>query len=480
VTIEACHDATEIRAADLTVVLVPQGDEVGSDVARRAFAAAGMAGKIGETLLVASPGGSAELLVGIGPREELEPGVVRRALGRAAPSIRGYATVGVPSIDDLVDGRFLTAAAEGVLLGAHRFERFRTVTDGRPLGRVLLEAPPGLDAAAAEEAVRLGIVSAEAAIEARDLVNTPANHCTPEHLAAHAEALAEGSAIGVEVWREDELARERCGGILSVGRGSANPPRLILLTYRGGGDEPPLALAGKGITYDAGGTSLKLGDALEYMKFDMSGGAAVMAAMHAIARLELPVNVVGAIATADNVSGPTATKPGDVITFRSGRTCEIVNTDYEGRVVLADALDVLRERSPSAIVVAATLWGGGEVLGEQISPLFGNDDALIQEVLRAAEDVGEPAWRLPLWPPYRRELDSPVADLKNKPSDRGAVITAAMFLGEFTGNVPWAYLDIGDTAWASERWDLGEVGATGVPARTLLHLARSRARHTDT
>lgn len=473
-TIEASHDATDVRAADLVVEMVPLGDEAGSVAARRPFAAAGMTGKVGDKLLVASPDGRAHLLVGVGAADELDQGVVRHALGRVAPSLRGYATVGVPALAGALGDRFLIAAAEGVLLGAHRFERFRTQADGRALGRVLLEAPSGLDASAAEEAVRLGIVSAEAGIEARDLVNTPANHCTPEHLAAHAESLADGSDLEVVVWREDELARERCGGILGVGRGSANPPRLILLTYRGGGDEPPLALAGKGITYDAGGMSLKLGDDLEYMKFDMAGGAAVMAAIHAIARLELPVNVVGAIASADNVSGPTAIKPGDVLTLRSGRTCEIVNTDYEGRVVLADALDVLRGRSPSAIVVAATLWGGGETLGGQISPLLGNDDGLIREIQRAAEEAGEPAWRLPLWPGYRRELDSQVADLKNKPSDKGAVITAAMFLGEFTGEVPWAYLDIGDTGWASERWDLGEAGATGVPARTLLRLARSR------
>ena len=473
--IEASHDVTDVLAADLVVEMVPLGDEAGLDAARRAYAAAGMTGKVGDTLLVASPEGPARLLVGIGPADELDPGAVRRALGRAAPSLRGYATVGVPASAGALGDRSLTAAAEGVLLGAHRFERFRTQADGRALGRVLLEVPPGLDPGAAEGAVRLGIVSAEAGIEARNLVNTPANHCTPEHLAAHAESLAYGSDLEVEVWREDELARERCGGILGVGRGSANPPRLILLTYRGGGDERPLALAGKGITYDAGGMSLKLGDPLEYMKFDMAGGAAVMAAIHAIARLELPVNVVGAVASADNVSGPTAIKPGDVLALRSGRTCEIVNTDYEGRVVLADALDVLRGRSPSAIVVAATLWGGGETLGDQISPLFGNDDGLVDEVLLAAADAGEPAWRLPLWPGYRRELESPVADLKNKPAGKGAVITAAMFLGEFTGDVPWAYLDIGDTGWAHERWDLGEVGATGVPARTLLHLARSRA-----
>jgi leucyl aminopeptidase len=435
-----------------------------------------MTGELGESLLVASSEGPAELLVGVGARDEVHPGVVRRALGGAAPSLRGYATVGIPWSGPPTDGRWLTAAAEGVLLGAHRFDRFRTSRDERNLGRVLLEVPPGMDAADADEAIRLGVVSAEAGLEARDLVNTPANLCTPEDLAAHAASLERLPDLDVEVWREDELSRERCGGILGVGKGSAMPPRLILLTYRGGGEEPPLAFAGKGITYDAGGMSLKLGTDLEYMKFDMSGGAAVIAATHAIARLGLPVNVIGAIACADNVSGPTATKPGDILTLRNGRTCEIVNTDYEGRVVLADALDVLRERRPSAIVVAATLWGGGEALGDEISPLLGNDAALVEEVLRAAAEAGEPAWQLPLWPPYRRELDSTVADLKNKPADKGAIITAAMFLGEFTGDVPWAYLDVGDTAWASHRWDLGEAGATGVPARTLLQLALERAR----
>jgi leucyl aminopeptidase len=475
-SVEPCHDATELQAADLLVVIVPEGAEAGSGPARRAFAAAGMTGKPDERMLVASPDGPAELLVGVGAPDAVNAGVVRRALEGTAPSLRGYPMVGIRSSGVLTDAGRVIAAVEGILLGAHRFERFRTRTDGRDLGRVVLEVPPGIDDLVAEEAVRLGIVSAEAGMEARDLVNTPSNHCSPEDLAVHAESLARSCDLRVDVWREEELVRERCGGIVGVGQGSARPPRLILVTYDGGGDEPPLAFAGKGITYDAGGMSLKLGTDLEYMKFDMSGGAAVLAAMHAIARLELPLNVIGAVACADNVSGPTATKPGDVLTLRNGRTCEIVNTDYEGRVVLADALDVLRERSPAAIVIAATLWGGGETLGEEISPLLGNDAALVQEVLRAAADAGEPAWQLPLWPPYRRELESQVADLKNKPADKGAVITAAMFLGEFTGQAPWAYLDVGDTAWASGPWRLGEAGATGVPTRTLLRLALARAR----
>ncbi len=474
--IELTDAASELRTADLVVSLVPEDGEAASEPGRGAYTGAGLTGKLGEDLLVASADGRLELFVGAGPRDEFGPAVIRRALGRVAPTLRGRGTVGIWLPDEGGNGRdVVSAAAEGILLGAHRFERFLTTTDGRELGRVLLRGRPDAAAAAGAAELEFGVVSAEAGIEARDLANAPANHCTPEHLAAHAEAMAAIPGLEVEVWREDDLARERCGGILGIGQGSASPPRLLLLTYRGAGEEPPLALAGKGITFDAGGTSVKHETTIEWMKADMSGGAAVLAAMRAIARLSLQVNVVAAIPCADNLTGPTAIKPGDVLTLRSGRTCEIVNTDYEGRVVLADALDVLCERSPSAIVIAATLWGGGEALGEEISPLLGNDPALVQEVLRAAEEAGEPAWPLPLWPPYRRELKSTVADLKNKPSDKGAIITAAMFLGEFTRDAPWAYLDLGDTAWAGRGWELGEAGATGVPARTLLRLARDRA-----
>jgi len=472
--IELTSDASRVRSAGLVVALVPEGGDV-VEPARRAYGAAGLTGKLGDDLLVASPDGSAVLVVGLGPTDVLEPGVVRRALAGIAPRLLGYDTVGIALTEDSGDAReVVAAAAEGILLGAHRFDRFMTTKGGRELGRVLLGVRPDVDGAL-ESALEFGIASGQAGIEARDLADTPANHCTPEHLAVHAESLAGIAGLEVEVWREDDLVRERCGGILGIGQGSANPPRLMLVTYRGAGDEPPVALAGKGITFDAGGTSVKHDPHLEWMKGDMSGGAAVLAAMRAVARLAPPVNVVAAVPCADNLTGPTAIKPGDVLTLRSGRTCEIVDTDYEGRVVLADALDVLRERSPSAILIAATLWGGGEALGEEISPLIGNDSALVEEVLRAATAAGEPAWQLPLWPSYRRELTSTVADLKNKPSDKGAIISAALFLGEFTGEVPWAYLDLGDTAWAGERQGLGGTVATGVPARTILRFVLGRA-----
>lgn len=473
-SIELAQDASAVRSADLLVVPLAESEPAVDGPSPRAYAAAGLTGKVGDDLLVATDDGSARLFVGLGPRDRLSPDVVRRVLGGAAPRMRGYGTVGVTlPVGDRNRAGYVTAAVEGILLGAHRFVRFVTGGDRRALGRVLLEAPgAGGDGA---RALELGVVSAEAGIEARDLANTPANHCTPEDLAAHAESLEAIEGIEVEVWREAELARERCGGIIGIGQGSANPPRLVLLTYRGAGDRRPVALAGKGITFDAGGTSIKHEEHIEWMKVDMAGGAAVLAAMRAIARLALPINVVAAVPCADNLTGPTAIKPGDVLTLRSGRTCEIAHTDYEGRVVLADALDVLRERSPEGIVIGATLWGGADALGEEISPLLGNDDALVNEVLDAASDAGEPAWRLPLWPAYRRELRSTVADLRNKPSDKAAMITAALFLGEFTGQTPWAYLDLGDTAWAGHDWDLGPAGATGVPARTMLRFVLARA-----
>jgi leucyl aminopeptidase len=479
VPIELAADGAAVAGADLVLRPVFASEQPGEDPAGRAYAAAGREGEAGQTLLVGTEDGRSRLLFGVGRRARLAPEVLRRALAGAAREILGYATVGV-ELPAGSGAESITAAAEGILLGAHRYERFLTGGPSggrRGLGRVLLGAP-GVEAAEGSRALELGVVSAEAGIEARDLANTPANHCTPEDLALHAEEIGGSESVEVQVWRERELERERCGGILGVGRGSANPPRLLLLDYRGGGERAPIALLGKGITFDAGGTSIKHEEHLEWMKIDMSGGAAVLAAIRAIARLGLSVNVIGAVPCADNLTGPTAIKPGDVLTLRSGRTCEIVNTDYEGRVVLADALDVVRERSPEAILVGATLWGGSDALGDEISPLLGNDDALVAEVLRAASAAGEPAWRLPLWEPYRRELRSSVADLKNKPSNLGAMITAALFLGEFTGETPWAYLDLGDTAWAGRDWSLGPAGATGVPARTMLRFALERSRTT--
>jgi leucyl aminopeptidase len=451
------------------VTLVAEG-EAPDGAGARSFAAAGMSGKAGEELLVAGSE-SDLLLVGIGPREGMTSDTVRRALGRVAPRIRGYATVGIP-LPSGVSADIVIAAVEGVQLGAYRFDRFRTQVSTRPLGSISIAAER---TDGADSAVAFGRASADAGIEARDFANTPANYCTPEDLATHAGSIAELDGIEVNVWREADLERERCGGIIGVGRGSANPPRLVLVSYRGSADHAPIGLVGKGITFDAGGTSVKHAEHLEWMKIDMSGGAAALAAIRAIARLALPVNVIAAVPCAENLTGPTAIKPGDVLRLRSGRTCEIVNTDYEGRVVLADAIDVLRERGAQSIVISATLWGGNDALGDELSPVLGNDDALVGDVLEAAAASGEPAWRLPLHEAYRRELRSTVADLRNKPPDKAAMITAALFLGEFAGNTPWAYLDIGDTAWAASDWDLGPAGATGVPARTILRFALERA-----
>ncbi len=459
----------EVRSADLVVTLVAEGerhDEVGA----RSFAAAGMTGKAGENLLVAGLDRDL-LLVGIGPRERVTSDAVRRALGRVAPQMRGYATVGIP-LPPGVAAEIVTAAVEGVLLGAYRFDQFRTQASTRPLGSISIAAER---TDGADRAVAFGSTSADAGIEARDLANTPANYCTPEDLATHAESIAELDGIEIDVWREADLERERCGGIIGVGQGGANPPRLVLLSYHGSAEHPPIGLAGKGITFDAGGTSIKHEDHLEWMKIDMSGGAAVLSAMRAIARLALPVNVIAALPCAENLTGPTAIKPGDVLRLRNGRTCEIVNTDYEGRVVLADAIDVLRERGARSIVIGATLWGGNDALGDEITPILGNDNGLVAGVLEAAAASGEPAWRLPLHDAYRRELRSTVADLRNKPPHKAAMITAALFLGEFAGDTPWAYLDLGDTAWAARDWDLGPTGATGVPARTILRFAVQRA-----
>jgi leucyl aminopeptidase len=466
--------------ADLLVACVFEGPEPGPHVSRGAleeYGAAGLTGRLHESLLVARPGASAELLVGLGPRSDLSPDVIRRVLGKTARSLLGREVVEVALPDSPTPASTIAASVEGCVLGAYAFERYRTQPSAEPRLRTIRLLVDRADPAG-EETIRVARLSSEAACWARDLVNTPALDCTPEHLAQHAEGLA-SLGLDVEVWREDDLARERCAGILSVGRGSSDPPRLIIITYRG--DEkhrsPSIALAGKGITFDAGGTSLKDAAEQEWMKADMAGGASVLATMRAIALLRPPIHVVAAIPAAENLTGPTATRPGDVVTLRSGLKCEIVNTDYEGRVVLADALDVLRERGPAVIVDAGTLTGAAmEALGRDMYAVIGNDQALVNDVLAAGEATGEFGWQLPMWRRYRTEVESRVADLKNMPGRWGGAITAALFLHEFVGDTPWAHLDICGPAWAEEPGDYWPAGGTGNPTRTLIRFVLDRVR----
>lgn len=412
-----------------------------------------------------APGGpGVVVVVGLGEAGSVTPDVLRRASGtaaRAAPRQVSLATT-LAEILPANLGEASQAVTEGTLLGAYRFDRFKS-GDGDPrLERVTVL---GGD----EGGVRRGEAYAAATALARDLANTPAGDMAPAALAAAAERLA-SERLAVEVWDEERIRSERLGGLLAVNAGSALPPRLIRLSYTPPGDvRGTVVLVGKGITFDSGGLSLKTAESMTTMKTDKSGAAAVLGAMSALAFLAPPVRVLAIVPATENMPSGTAVKPGDVFTARNAKTVEVLNTDAEGRLVLADALALAAEEAPDAIVDVATLTGACLVaLGDKWAGLLSNDDAVAGAVEAAARRAGEPVWRLPLPPEYRKHLDSEVADLKNIGVRNGGALTAGLFLQEFVGDVPWAHLDIAGPARAESDESYVPKGATGFATRTLL------------
>jgi leucyl aminopeptidase len=289
--------------------------------------------------------------------------------------------------------------------------------------------------------------------------------------------MAKEQGITCKIWNETQLAQGGFGGILGVGKGSVNPPRMIELTYRGASAKTaPIALTGKGIAFDSGGLSLKDAAGMETMKMDMGGAASILGTMKAIARLKVKVNVIAAIPCSENMPSGSAQKPGDVIRHRGGKTSEVLNTDAEGRLVLADALAYLAEQDPVCIVDTATLTGACMVaLGTDVGGAIGTSDEVADELIRAGEATGEPIWQLPLFADYRALIDSKVADIKNIGKRYGGAITASWFLAEFVGETPWVHLDIAGPAFSEHGNDLGPAGGTGMPVRTLVRFLQDRA-----
>ncbi len=373
------------------------------------------------------------------------------------------------------------AAAEGGVLAAWRFRELKTGAGEEvpPISvTALTVVVPTATASAAEDAVRVGAVVAEAENLARSLQSRPGNIATPTHLGDEARRIAEDAGLEVDVLGPDRLRAERMHALLAVSQGSDQEPRLIVLRHDGGEPgEKPLVLVGKGLTFDAGGISIKPAKDMEEMIFDMSGGAAVLAAMWAIGRLGIGCNVVGIVPSSENLLGGSAMRPGDVISTRNGRTVEVVNTDAEGRLILCDALDYAVEMKPAAVVDCATLTGAAVIaLGHHASAVLGTDDRLIDELRAAGERTGERCWPLPLWPEYRKQLASESADLMNVGGRPAGTITAALFLRDFVGETPWAHLDIAGTAYG----DAGDLpyrrkGGHGVPTRLFVEWVRGRA-----
>ncbi|MEU4492576.1 leucyl aminopeptidase [Streptomyces sp. NPDC023998] len=453
----------------------------------------GATGAEGEVTKLPAPSGlkvPVVIAVGLGPVPEKDEAYptesLRRAAGSAARTLTGTkkAAFALP-IEASEDAE---AIAEGALLGAYAFNAYRGVEkdakntkDGNgaklPLAEVaLLGAKPRDKAykAAAERAIAL----TEEINRARDLINTPPNDLTPEAFAAVATAAGKENGIKVQVLDEKALLKGGFGGILGVGQGSQNPPRLVKLTYTHSKAAKTLALVGKGITYDSGGISLKPAGHNETMKCDMSGAAAVFAAVVAAARLGIAVNVTGWLALAENMPSGSATRPGDVLRMYSGKTVEVLNTDAEGRLVLGDALTKASEENPDAIVDVATLTGAMVMaLGNRTFGIMSNDDAFRTSIHEIAEEVGEQSWPMPLPSELRKGMDSPTADIANMGERMGGGLVAGLFLKEFVGDgITWAHLDIAGPAFhEGAPFGYTPKGGTGSAIRTLVKLAERTA-----
>ncbi|QFG25775.1 leucyl aminopeptidase [Actinomadura sp. WMMB 499] len=442
-----------------------------------ALGALGATGKTGEITRVPTLGAvPAPVIVAAGLGENPTAEDLRRAAGAALRSLAGTAraAVALPA----PDVERVEAAALGALLGAYSFDSFRTGEHKSPVGEITLLAE-GDGAAAAVERAR---VLAESVKLVRDLVNTPPSHLAPEDLAGEAERVARETGLSIEVLDEKALVDGGYGGLVGVGQGSANPPRLIRLSYTHPEAAKTLALVGKGITFDSGGLSLKPSEAMDWMKSDMGGAGAVLGALAAIGRLAPKVNVVGYLAAAENMPSGTAQRPSDVIRIYGGKTVEVLNTDAEGRLVLADALVRAAEDDPDLIVDVATLTGAQLVaLGARTTGVMANDDAVREKVVDAAGRAGEPSWGMPLPAELRKGLDSAVADLANISGDRwGGMLVAGVFLQEFVQDgLKWAHLDIaGPSFHKGEPYGYTPKGGTGAATRTLVQIAEDLAAGT--
>jgi leucyl aminopeptidase len=456
---------------DALIELLPKENRTRTAIS---VAAAEFSGAPNSTLFLHQAG---TLYVGLGDGGKIDGATIRAACGTAAKLLQGKGRTRI-ALQLAGWTQFAREAAEGVLLGSYRFADFKASPADGPL-------PAGLETvtllASAEElpamatAARRGVALAAATNYARQIANQPGNLFFPETLAEAARQLAAGSdgALSVTVLAEDALRDGGFGGLMAVGGGSIHGPRLIVLHYQGGApDEAPLALVGKSITFDSGGISIKPAERMEEMIWDKCGGCAVIGAMHGIAALKPKCNIIGILSSAENLTGPGAFRPGDILTVYDGKKIEINNTDAEGRVVLADAIGYARrEFKPAAIVDLATLTGACVVaLGDWAAGLWNTDEGLRDRLLKASAAAGERLWPMPLYEEYSEQIKSDVALIKNSSGRWGGACTAAAFVRTFAEDTPWAHLDIAGTSWITkDRPDLAR-GATGFGVRILLEL----------
>ena len=490
-------DITKI-AADAVIVNLFQGvqrpggatgavDQALDGAISQLIARGEIKGKLNEVTVIHTLGrmeAARAVVVGLGKQDDFTLDRIRGIMAEACKSLR---KLGAEQVATIVHGagiggidpeKAAQAIVEGSILGLYTFDKHRTKEpEHRELKELLIVERDETKIQDLEQGVYRGKVLAQATSLARDLVNQPANYMTPSNMVQAAREVAEAWGLELEVLERDEMERLGMGALLGVAQGSAQPPKFIILSYRGGdSSQSPLGLIGKGITFDSGGISIKPAEGLADQKGDMAGGAAVIAAMRAIAELKPKLNVTALIPATENLPSGTALKPGDVLKAMNGKTIEVVNTDAEGRLILVDALCYARKLGLSPLIDVATLTGACHVaLGDFCTGAFTNNQELADKVIQAGQDSGERIWQLPMYEEYKEQNKSDVADIKNTGGRWGGAITAAQFLAEFAEDTPWVHLDIAGTAQAEKDRTYLVKGATGVMVQTLVNLALSLA-----
>jgi len=461
-----------------------QIDRVSGDAISAILRRGDLEGKPGQTLLLHNiPNLPSErvLLVGCGKEKEFSESRYREVTAKAVSALKDTGATEITSyLTELeVKGRDIAwkirQAIEVTETSLYRFDRMKSKPNSgrRALRRIVLAVPKRSDLPTGEQAIKEGQAVAGGVTLARDLGNLPGNICTPTYLAEQAVELGKQYSLKTTVLEKEEMQKLGMGALLSVSRGSRQPPKLIVLEYQGvAAGEPPIVLVGKGLTFDAGGISIKPAANMDEMKFDMCGGASVLGAIKAAAELKLALNIVGIIPSSENLPDGDANKPGDVVTSMSGQTVEVLNTDAEGRLILSDALTYAERYKPAAVIDIATLTGACVIaLGAHASGLLANNDQLAREILNAGKYTYDRAWQLPLWDEYQKQLDSNFADMANIGGREAGTITGACFLSRYTKQYKWAHLDIAGTAWKTGK----EKGATGRPVPLLTQLLINRA-----
>ena len=457
-------------------------DELSGGLVRSALDAEEFAGKEGETAyfhLVGNNNLKARrlLLVGVGETKDYGNAQVSQMAGTAVRSLRSKNVKTVAVLPRSSGDAAATAksAVEGAYIATFDPDKYRTVEkDEKKIDRLVVSVEGG-EEASLQQGVQRGAIVGESINFTRDLANEPGAYMTPTDMADRAREIANEFGLSIDVLDEDRMEQEGMGSLLSVTRGSEQPAKLIILKYTPANapadSKELLAFVGKGVTFDSGGISLKPGENMELMKYDMTGGATVLGAMRAIAQVKPPIPILGVAPCTENLPSGKATKPGDVVKAMTGKTIEIINTDAEGRLILADAIAYAKKLGATKVIDMATLTGAVSIaLGDVNAAVLGTDQDLIDEIISAGREVGEKFWQLPLDKEYSKQIKSDIADIKNVGGRKAGTITAAAFLKEFADGLSWAHLDIAGTAWGDDAKPYRSKGPTGIALRTLLRI----------